>query len=163
MTQEKLTHWKKLTNPNYIGAYDFDPSEKERVLTIKSVSREVVAGPDGKKEECTILHFTSGKPMIMNATNQKMIAKLADSPYIEQWAGLSIKVFVAKVKAFGETVDALRIKSEKVAAKALPALEIGTENFTKCKAAIASGQFTLDQVKGKYSITAEVEAALLAK
>ena len=42
------THWKKLTNPLYIGAYDFAPGE-ERTLTIKSVKREMVVGPDGKK------------------------------------------------------------------------------------------------------------------
>jgi len=44
MTQEKkLTHWKTLTNPDYIGAYDFQPKE-ERTLTIKSVANEIVTG-----------------------------------------------------------------------------------------------------------------------
>ena len=45
-----LTHWKKLDNPDYIGAYAFQPGE-EKTLTIKNVRREVVVGAEGKKEE----------------------------------------------------------------------------------------------------------------
>jgi len=103
------THWKKLTNPLYIGAYDFAPNE-ERTLTIKSVKREMVAGPDGKKEECTVIDFTQGKPMICNTTNAKAITKAHRTPYIEEWAGKAITIFVAKVKAFGDNVDALRVR-----------------------------------------------------
>lgn len=103
------THWKKLTNPLYIGAYDFAPNE-ERTLTIKSVKREMVAGPDGKKEECTVIDFTQGKPMICNTTNAKAITKAHNTPYIEEWAGKAITIFVAKVKAFGDNVDALRVR-----------------------------------------------------
>lgn len=103
------THWKKLTNPLYIGAYDFAPNE-ERTLTIQLVKREQVTGPDGKKEECTVIYFTQGKPMICNSTNAKAITKAHNTPFIEEWADKSITVFVAKVKAFGDTVDALRIR-----------------------------------------------------
>jgi hypothetical protein len=35
------THWKKLTNPNYLGAYDFQQGEK-RIVTIKEVIQEKV-------------------------------------------------------------------------------------------------------------------------
>jgi hypothetical protein len=54
------------------------------------------------------------KPMILNKTNCKIIAKIHDTPYIEQWAGKSILIYAAKVKAFGEMVDALRVKNQKV-------------------------------------------------
>lgn len=33
------THWKKLTNPNYLGAYSIDDG-KDIVLTIKNVANE---------------------------------------------------------------------------------------------------------------------------
>lgn len=109
-----LTHWKKLENPDYIGAYAFQPGE-EKTVTIQRVQREMVTGPDGKKEECTVLHFREkDKPMILNATNGKMVAKLAGTPYIEQWTGIRIVIGVEKVKAFGDFVDAVRVKNKKL-------------------------------------------------
>lgn len=115
-----LTHWKKLENPDYIGSYAFQPGERKAV-TIASVRREVVNGPDGKREECTIVTFRENeKPLILNATNGKMIAKMAGTPYIEQWMGHRIVLAVEKVRAFGELVDAVRVQKEKVAPEALP-------------------------------------------
>ena len=35
-----------------------------------------------------------------------------DTPYIEDWSGKYISIYIAKVKAFGDTVDALRIRSK---------------------------------------------------
>lgn len=105
------THWKKLTNPDYLGAYALEQGE-ERTLTIKSVKQEMVQGSDGKKEECIVVRFSENeKPMIMNKTNLKTIAKLYGS-YIEDWVGKRITVYVEKVKAFGDLVEALRIRAK---------------------------------------------------
>jgi len=108
---ETLTHWKKLTNPDYLGAYALEPGQ-ELILTIKSVSNETVTGTDGKKEVCSVIRFAENvKPMILNATNSKTITKLFKTPYIEKWVGRKIQIYVESVKAFGEVVDALRIRS----------------------------------------------------
>ena len=107
MTQ---THWRKLVNPDYLGAYSLDPG-KDLILTIKQVKNEMVTGPDGKKEECMVMTFMEPqKPMIVNSTNAKTIEKLYGTPYIEEWHGRKIQLFVDKVKAFGEVVEALRIR-----------------------------------------------------
>ena len=37
----ELTHWKKLNNPDYLGAYAFQPGE-EIIATIGSVGRETI-------------------------------------------------------------------------------------------------------------------------
>lgn len=104
------THWKKLCNPDYLGAYALEPG-RDIVLTIDYVCREMVAGADGKKEECTVMHFAEAvKPMIVNATNAKMITKLLQSPFIEDWQGKRIQLYAAVVKAFGENVEALRVR-----------------------------------------------------
>ncbi len=155
---EKLTHWKKLQNPLYLGSYDFQPSE-ERIVTVKDVKREMVKGQEGT-EEHTIVYFTDNyKPMIMNATNSKMLTKLAESPYVEKWIGTSFKLVVVKIKAFGEFMDALRIKSEKVV-KLLPELVLDSPNFVKVKEAIKSGKFTIEQVESKYKLSNEVKEAI---
>ena len=108
------THWKKLENPDYLGAYALQPNQ-DLIVQIKSVGQEEVYNPtNNKKETCTVAHFMDQKikPMILNVTNCKTISKLYDTPYIEDWAGKYISIYIAKVKAFGETVDALRIRSK---------------------------------------------------
>ena len=105
------THWRKLHNPDYLGAYALDPG-KDMILTIKSAANEMVIGADGKKEECMVMRFVEPgvKPMIVNATNAKTISKIYKTPYIEEWAGKKIQIFSDNVKAFGEVVEALRIR-----------------------------------------------------
>lgn len=106
-----MTHWKKLTNPDYLGAYSVMDAGHDLVLTIKAVKEELVSGTDGKKEQCVVAYFVGGeKPMILNKTNMKAIEKLYGTPFIEEWVGKRIQVYSARVKAFGETVDALRIR-----------------------------------------------------
>lgn len=110
------THWKKLTNPDYLGSYAFQRGE-EKIVTIDYVRQETVTGPEGKKSECIVAHFKQpdAKPLILNHTNAKIIEKLFSTPYIEEWAGKSIVLIVSKIQAFGEQVDAVRVKLEKVA------------------------------------------------
>lgn len=74
------THWKKLINPDYIGAYALDPG-KDLTVQISQVRREMVTGADGKKEECTVAYLKDQKPMILNVTNCKTIEKLY-GPYM---------------------------------------------------------------------------------
>lgn len=113
---EKKTHYKKLSNPNYIGSHDlFDEygKAKDYTLTIKTVVKEMVKGMEGKEEELVVCYFDGAKkPMILNKTNLKIISKKLDSPFIEDWKGKQVTLYVAKVKAFGEVVDALRIRAK---------------------------------------------------
>ena len=105
-----LTHWKKLTNPDYLGAYSIEDGQ-DLILTISAVKQEEVMGTDGKKEDCIVCYWVEPqKPMILNATNAKQIQKLLNTPYIEQWAGHKIQIGSEKVKAFGDVVEALRVR-----------------------------------------------------
>ena len=119
------THWKSMTNPNYLGVYSL-PDGRDIVLTIKSVGQELVMGADGSKEQCVVMHFQEPvKPFICNKTNLKQITKLLKTPYVEQWAGNKIQIGSEKVKAFGDVVDALRVRSK------LPQAQ--TEALVKCE------------------------------
>jgi hypothetical protein len=112
MENQNLTHWKKLTNPNYIGSEILQPGQ-ELKLTIEKVQKEQVKTAEGT-QECIVAYFKGGqKGMIINKTNAKIITKILDTPYIEQWAGKSIIIYAAKVRAFGEMVEALRVKNQK--------------------------------------------------
>jgi hypothetical protein len=104
------THWKKLKNNNYIGAYILEPN-KDIILTIKNIKKEIITGEDGKKEDGTTVYFAENvKPMILNSTNAKIITKLYDSPYIEDWKDKKIQLYSKKIKAFGEFLEALRVR-----------------------------------------------------
>lgn len=108
-----VTHWKKLTDNPYIGAHDLQPGQ-EVVITIKSVAKEKVKGADGKEKECIVAKLEgTTKPMILNRTNCKIITKLLETPYIENWTGEKFIIYAAKVSAFGEEVEALRIKNKR--------------------------------------------------
>ena len=107
-----MTHWKKLTNPDYLGSWAFEPGQ-EIIATISHVTQDTVTGSDGKKEVCTIVHFSESdiKPLILNNTNAQTISKVCRSPYIEQWSGHRIQLYVQSgIRAFGTTTDAVRIR-----------------------------------------------------
>lgn len=138
--ESTLTHWKKLTNPDYLGSYALLPGE-EIIATIKSISNEEVTGADGKKEICSVVHFSEKiKPMILNATNFKTIAKLFKTPYIEQWIGRKIQIYTEKVKAFGDIWDALRIRPFLPVEKNLVCADCGAqiEGYEKVSAEVVA-------------------------
>lgn len=106
---EKLTHWKQNFNYKYAGAYELAPGET-KTLTIKHCGKEDVMSINGDKQNCLVVYFSeSSKPMVLNKTNCKTIEKLY-GPFVETWVGKRIIIESKKVKAFGEEVDALRVK-----------------------------------------------------
>lgn len=157
---ESKTHWKKLTNPDYIGAYALDPGEERNVKIVK-VQREMVAGPDGKKEECTVAHLEGQKPFILNVVNQKTITKVTGSPYIEDWSGKWITVYVAKVRAFGDMVDALRVRDKAPnVAPSKPDLNPSHARWAGAVKAIEAGNTTIDEIKKSFTLSKENEELL---
>lgn len=154
-----LTHWKKMINPDYLGAYALDPGQ-ELIVTIKIVRIEKVTGPDGKSEELPVAHFNESgiKPMVLNATNMKTITKVHGTPYIEQWSGKAITLYVDKVKAFGDVVEALRIRP--VAPKLeLPELTVSHPKFDSIKSKVAAGT-TRQAIEVHYKVSDQVWAEL---
>ena len=157
---ENKTHFKKLRNPSYIGSYELmvGTNSVELNVTIERAVKEMVQNGD-KKEEAMVIYLKGHKPMIVNSTNAKNISKALNSPYIEDWVGKDITLYVAKIRAFGENVDALRVKTV-TSIKQLPTLEINTPNFEAVKTALSSGKFTIEQVKSKYQVSESVQKLL---
>ncbi len=149
------THWKLLINPDYIGAYALEEGQ-DLTVTIDWVQQETVTGTGGKKEDCTVAHLVGQKPMILNVTNSKMIAKLY-GPYIEDWAGKPITLYASTTKLAGETVECLRVRP-KVTVKKPPT--INTERFSKAIQSIKEGSYTTDKLRANFSLTPEQEKEL---
>lgn len=107
------THWKKLTNPNYMGDYSLPTDGGDLIVTIKYVRNEEVQNPKGFREIKTIAYFQENdiKPMILNKTNMNTIAEIYGTPYVEEWQGRAIQIYYDKTVRFSKkTVGGLRIR-----------------------------------------------------
>lgn len=108
----KKTHWKKVFNSDFLGACDLEDG-RDVIATIKDVLIKKVKNTDGKEHERNVAYFddTKIKPMILNATNCKIIKKFANSNYINDWKNIPIQIYVKDdIRAFGEVTEGLRIR-----------------------------------------------------
>ncbi|TCK87322.1 hypothetical protein [Paraburkholderia sp. BL9I2N2] len=144
------THWKKLINPDYIGAYALQPDE-DLIVTIDYVQREQVTGTGGKKEECTVAHLIGQKPLILNVTNSKSIAKLYGS-YIEDWSGKQITLYASMTKLAGDMVECLRIRPTAPAKRRKP---ITDDRLQAAIKSIKAGEYTTEKLRAQFELTAE--------
>jgi hypothetical protein len=110
------TPWKKIvSDPIYIGEADFEEGE-EKIATIDRVASDVkVKSAEGTSEK-SVVYFREKdiKPMILNVARSKAIAKVANSRFVEDWAGVPIQLYVEDgIKAFGDIVSAVRVRPKR--------------------------------------------------
>jgi len=157
--EQKKTHWREFHPTDYIGAYAFDPGE-EKVLTIKEAKHEKVKDNNGRTEDCLVVHWKEDeKPLIVNVTNSKAITKVAGSPYIEDWSGTTVALYTTEVQAFGETVEAVRVRQTAPKLQK-PALSPEHPKWGKAVESVASGKTTIAKIKKSYTLDEFDEAAL---
>lgn len=147
-TEETRTHWKKLVDPRYIGAYAL-PNGNDLVVTIEVVRSEEITMMGGKKEVHSIMYLKGQKPMILNATNSKSIHKLY-GPYIEDWMGKQITLYGSTAKLGGELVECLRIRPS------IPARQKQSITGKRLEAAveqIRAGTYTVAKLRANFALT----------
>jgi hypothetical protein len=158
--QPTKTHWKKNFNYDYMGSYSL-PEGQDLILTITETRKEMVTGSNGKKEECFVCYFKeSDKPMILNRTNCKVIETLYSSPYTEDWPGHKVQIGIEKVNAFGETVEALRVR-EKIPVKRIT-IGLGHKSIPKFTEAIELGKSSIAKLQEMYDFTPDALSELQA-
>ncbi len=112
------THYRKAFDSPYLSSADI---VEPVVLTIAHVALE----PDRTKKTKDLFntaHFAERelggmklKPMILNATNSKMLKTITESPFIEDWQNVKVTVFVdANVKFGKEVMEGLRLRPAKI-------------------------------------------------
>ena len=152
------THWKKTMNPNYLGAYALEPNQ-DLIVEITEVKTESVMNADGRNEECLVAYLKDQKPLIVNKTNAKAIAKVCGSNYIEDWKGKQIALYISNVKAFGELVEAIRVRT--VAPKAKSKRKLNEDDFKKLVKAVADGSYSLDDALSNFVLNDAQRSILL--
>jgi hypothetical protein len=126
---ENKTHYRKAFNSPYLSSADIvEPTQ----LVISCVRLEKDRTKK-TKDDFNTAYFTAKelrpgeilKPMILNATNSKMLTKLTGSPWIEDWQNVPVTVYVDPSVKFGrETVEGLRIVKGKALADKETRIEI---------------------------------------
>lgn len=108
---EKIVHWLKGYNSNYLNSSDLPPG-KDLVLTVTHVTQEMAKTADAKVKN--FLHFKEAgfKPLLLNKENGKTAKRLAGgSNNILEWKNFKVALYIKpNVEAFGEKVDAIRIR-----------------------------------------------------
>ena len=84
--------------------------EEDTTVTIKSVQLETLESKDGQQQKKPVCSFEElEKSLVLNKTNFALIAKQHGEDS-EDWIGKKIVLTVLDVEAFGEMVQAVRIK-----------------------------------------------------
>ena len=118
MSEKEKTHYRKAFNSPYLSSADI---VEPMVFTVKHVNLEKDKTKKTQDFFNTIYWLEKEirpgeelKPMILNATNSKTMKSLTGSPFIEDWGGTPVTVYVDPHVRFGrDTVEGLRIATER--------------------------------------------------
>ena len=96
------------------------------LVTVAGVDRQVVSIPGAPKEEKWVLLTKEAKPLVLNSTNMKRIAKICGSDETEDWTGKQVVLYDDENIEFGgEIVGGVRARAPRGqaarAAQATPA------------------------------------------
>ena len=135
------------------------------ILTISDAFYQKGVDVSGSKTDGYFLEFSENvKPMVVNSTNRKVIAKLiqqqtncspSESRKIDKWIGSQIElIFDPTVKMMGQVTGGIKVKPTPVV-KELTLMS--NENLTKAVAAFKEGKTTLEAIKKHYTLTIQQE------
>lgn len=103
-----VKHWRQLVNTDYIGSWDLNG---DTAVTIQSVTNKIAKNPEGKEELVITIQLAEfKKPWICNRVNAKSISKALGSSNPSDWKGRQVTLYSTQVKAFGDVVDAIRVR-----------------------------------------------------
>jgi len=98
MNTETKTHYRKVFKSDHLGVADLEDlieNGKELIFTIEQVQQEYGVKIAGKKVDKNIVYFKEDiKPWALNATNCGILKDLSGSVLIENWAGMTIRLFI---------------------------------------------------------------------
>lgn len=157
---ETKTHYRKVFKSDHLGIADLEDFLEEKVklvFTIAFVKQEIGVSVAGKKGNFNIAYFKEPiKPLVLNATNSKVVKSLTatKSPFVEDWKDIVVELYIdANVKMKGEIVGGVRLKA---GFSTLPLLTEGTTAWQNAVTHIRGGG-KFDKVKERFTLTKEIE------
>lgn len=104
-----MPHWKSMMDKEFL--YAFDLKGRDVTLTIAQVTAGKLK--NGKKESkkplCFFVEPRDKRPLALNATNCKTIAKLYGND-TDEWKGKRVTLYPTTTEMAGETVECIRVR-----------------------------------------------------
>jgi hypothetical protein len=152
------THYRKVFKSDHLGIADLEDFLEEKVIlkfTIREVKQELNVSVAGKKGDFNIAYFNEPiKPLVLNATNSKVLKGMTNSVFVEDWKNLPVELFIdANVKMKGEIVGGVRIKA---GIKVLPELTKESPAYQKAVDHIRGGGVIAD-IEKRFYLTDEMK------
>jgi hypothetical protein len=154
--ENKKHHYRNVFKSDHLGSADLEDLIEQGsnlIFTIKYAKQELGVKVAGKKVDANIVYFVEPiKPMVVNATNGKIIKAFTGSSFVEDWVNVPVELYIDEnVKSVtGGLTQGVRIRpiQPKVNTKPL----FTSANFEKAKSANA----TREQIEKIYTLTDEV-------
>lgn len=117
--QEHKTHYRKVFKSDHLGVADLEDMQEANsklIFTISYVKQEYGVAVAGKKGNFNIAYFIDGiKPLVLNATNSKVLKTLTGSAFVEDWKNLQVQLYIdTNAKLKGEIVGGVRISPKAI-------------------------------------------------
>lgn len=141
---ENKTHYRKVFKSDHLGVPDLEDlveQGQKLIFTIREVKQEINVSVAGRKGNHNIAYFKEQiKPLVLNATNAKIVKKFTNSPFVEDWVNVPIELYIDHtVKMKGEVVGGVRIKPTRPVLKK-PTLTIDHPRYAAAKEAWNNGK-----------------------
>jgi hypothetical protein len=118
----------------YLKAEDDLFDNGEVVATIKDVQLESLKSRERGEESKPVMYFKElPKGLIVNKTNWGICAKLFSSDDSDDWTGERVALIKVDVDAFGDVVQAIRVKSQKPTVNKQDVLDGYSKIFARAK------------------------------
>jgi hypothetical protein len=153
-TKDKKHHYRNVFKSDHLGSADLEDLIENRtplIFTITHAKQEIGVKVAGKKMDANIIYFKEPiKPMVVNATNGKILKKFTGSSFVEDWNNVLVELYIDEnVKAVtGGTTQGVRIMQIQPQLKKVKA-DFTEANFELAKKAGA----TKEKIESIYNLT----------
>lgn len=155
MSTEKH-HYKNVFKSDHLGSADLEDlleNGKSLIFTIKYAKQELGVKVAGKKMDANIAYFVEPiKPLVVNATNGKIIKSFTGSSFVEDWNNVRVELYIDEnVKSVtGGITQGVRIRPVQPIEKVKK--DFSKQNFEPAKKANA----TREQIESMYNLSEEI-------
>lgn len=154
--ETKKHHYRNVFKSDHLGSADLEDlieNGSKLIFTIKEAKQEIGVKVAGKKMDANVIYFKEPiKPMVVNATNGKIIKQFANSAFVEDWKDIIVELYIDEnVKSVtGGTTQGVRIRPVQPKVNKKPLFT--SANFEKARIA----NVTRKQIENIYELTDDV-------
>ena len=167
MDSQSKTHYRKVFKSDHLGVADLEDYKEtgsSLIYTIAHVRQEMGTRVAGKKIDANIAYFVESiKPLVLNATNSRVMKDLSGSCFVENWNNITVQLYIdptAKLK--GEVVGGVRINPNPVKTQR-PVITSATEKMWNNAKAAYKRDGDLKKVLERADMSQEDQADLIAE